>query len=130
MAIINLFIFYLLSCVHDDCLSRDTFHLSDEFHSFSIKITWNYSVSIIFIFKQTCGTSPVVKGTLSMWTCGIILFNNVDPVSHLNFTACQDFRKNPFAGHDTVADGVKDVAPGVADLADLCNFQQNFAPDL
>jgi len=43
--------------------------------------------------------------------------------------AGQYFRENPFPGHDAVSDRIKDIAPVMADLADLGDLQQNFIAD-
>jgi len=60
----------------------------------------------------------------------ILLLGKLDLIIYLDFTPNYNFRKNSLPWHDTVPDCVKDVAPGVTDLADLCDFQEDVAPDL
>jgi hypothetical protein len=47
------------------------------------------------------------------------LFGNFNRVINFYFTASQNFREDSFSGHDTISDCIKDVAPVVADFADL-----------
>jgi hypothetical protein len=60
----------------------------------------------------------------------ILLLGKRDLIIYLDFTSDYNFRKNSLPWHDAVPDCVKNVAPGVTNLADLCDFQEDVAPDL
>lgn len=53
---------------------------------------------------------------------------NVDLIIHLYLTANQNFCEDSFSGHDAISDCIKDVAPALADLADLSDLQKNCPP--
>jgi len=51
---------------------------------------------------------------------------NLHAVTNFYCSANQNFREDSFFGHNTISHGIKYIAPVMADLAYLRNFQQHF----